>query len=54
MLVLRVIATIVMSISCFTAAMKNNLAWEDKMEQLIATMWGLVWRGFIIAAIWMI
>lgn len=54
MLVLRIVATVFMAIGCMTAITKNSIIWEDSMEQMMASIYGLAWRGFVIAAIWLI
>ena len=55
MLVLRVVATILVAISFITAYMKNNSLFEGEKKAIAATtLWGWLWRAFIIVVIWVI
>lgn len=59
MLVLRIIATIIMGISCLTCAVKNINIFggrnpSDDYFVVAAIIWGWLWRAFIIVAIWLI
>ena len=59
MLVLRIIATIVMGISCLTCAIKNINIFGGRGPKndyyVVATIvWGWLWRAFIIVAVWLI
>ena len=58
MLVLRIIATIIMGISCLTCAVKNinifSYGSHPNRDVIIVTICGWLWRAFIIVAIWLI
>ena len=62
MLWLRIVATVFMGISCATCLMKNINIFTDTQhpngtankELAIATIYGWLWRAFIIFAIWKI
>ena len=58
MLVLRIIATVIIGISCLTCALKNinifSYGPHPNRDVIIVTIWGWLWRAFIIVAIWLI
>jgi hypothetical protein len=62
MLALRIAATVCMGISCMTCLMKNINIFSDtkhpngtaSIELAIATIYGWLWRAFVIIAIWKI
>ena len=62
MLWLRIVATVFMGISCMTCLIKNiniysntqNPSNNDNIEVAIATIYGWLWRAFVIVAIWKI
>lgn len=60
MLAFRIIATVLMGLSCFTALVKNiniyakhNTKSED-IAIIISTAYGWLWRAFVIVALWVI
>lgn len=63
MLVFRIIATLIISISCITCFVKNVNVFlklsgfsekERDMAIIISTVYGWLWRAFIIVALWLI
>lgn len=58
MLVFRIIATILMGISCITAACKNISIFgqtpHPTRDVIIAINISWLWRAFVIVAIWLI
>ena len=60
MLVWRIIATVIMGISCLTCLIKNINLYADtqhpensgSIEIAIACIYGWIWRAFIIFVIW--
>ena len=58
MLTLRIIATLFMGLSFLTAWVKNSNIWSGNDEngamRFGATLYGWLWRAFIIVAIWVI
>ena len=62
MLWLRIVATVFMGISCMTCLVKNIHLYSntqkpsenDTIEVAISTIYGWLWRAFIIFAIWKI
>ena len=60
MLVFRIIATVLLGISCFTALVKNiniyarhNTKQED-IAVIVSTAYGWIWRAFVIVVLWLI
>ena len=57
MLVLRIIATVFVGLSFLTTWVKNANVWSNKDEngtRLVVTLYGWLWRAFVIVAIWVI
>ena len=56
MLALRIIATILMGISCLTAFFKNISIFADEKVRwvVIPTIYGWLWRAFIIVVVWLL
>ena len=57
MLVLRIIATVFVGLSFLTTWVKNANVWSNKDEngtRLVVTLYGGLWRAFVIVAIWVI
>ena len=56
MLALRIIATILMGISCLTAFFKNISIFGDEKNRwvIIPTIHGWLWRAFIIVVVWLL
>lgn len=57
MLVLRIIATVFVGLSFLTTWVKNSNVWSNKDEngmRLGVTLYGWLWRAFVIVAIWVI
>lgn len=58
MLIFRIIATVLLSLSLMCAPIKNILIFKDTRKEvrnaLIGTLWSLLWRAFVIVAIWII
>lgn len=59
MLVLRIIATVLMGISCATCLFKNINIFsrgtaEGDREVVLTTIYGCTWRAFVIVALWLI
>ena len=58
MLVFRILTTVFISISIFTALLKNIAVINDKEAQVGATvfycLWSVLWRAFVIVAVWVI
>lgn len=62
MLWLRIAATVFMGISCITCFIKNSNIYTNtehpnqnaSIELAIATVYGWLWRAFVIVAIWKI
>jgi len=54
-LALRIIATVIMGLSCFTCFLKNtNIFTKSNKAVIISTVYGLLWRAFVITALWII
>ena len=57
MLALRIIATVFVGISIFTTWAKNTNIWsssDDNSMSVVATIYGWLWRAFVIVALWVI
>lgn len=54
MLAMQIIATLFVGISIFTCELKNNAIWDEKSHVIATTVWGGLWRIFVIVAIWII
>lgn len=55
MLVLKILATIFVAISFITAYTKNQTLFEGENKAiLLTTLWGWLWRTFVIVVIWLI
>lgn len=62
MLALRIIATVIMGISCLSCFVKNVSVYTDTLHPDlkeyvyvgVATAYGWLWRAFIIVALWLI
>lgn len=57
MLVLRIIATVFVGLSVITTWVKNSNIWSrayDTGMRLGVTLYGWLWRAFVIVAIWVI
>ena len=59
MLVFRIIGTIFVGFSCFTAMVKNINIFgghnsSDDLFVAGTTVWGWLWRAFVIVALWII
>lgn len=58
MLVFRIIATVLLGLSLMCAPMKNILFFNNTRKEvrnaIIGTLWSLLWRAFVIVAIWII
>lgn len=61
MLVFRILGTIFVGLSCITTMIKNANCFSqghdkniEKMLTWIATVWGWLWRAFVIVALWLI
>lgn len=57
-MVFRIIGTILMGLSCFTCFFKNISVFKDyehvDRDVILFTLYGLLWRAFVIAALWLI
>ena len=59
MLVFRILATIFLGFSCFTALAKNVNIYVDKGKYndtaiFVSTIYGWLWRAFVLVALWLI
>lgn len=61
MLALRIIATVLLALSCSTCFFKNINVFDSHDTRssydkyvIIATLWGWLWRAFVIVAVWLI
>ena len=57
MLALKVIGTVFLALSCVFAFIKNVNIWcryEDRYMFAVATVYGWLWRAFVIVALWII
>lgn len=64
MLAIRIIGTVLIGISAFTAFLKNINIWGDRkgfgvrladdIPVIISTLIGFLWRAFVIVALWII
>lgn len=55
MLVLKILATIFVAISFITAYTKNQTLFDGENKAiLLTTLWGWLWRAFVIVVIWLI
>lgn len=61
MLALKIVATVLLGLSCITTFIKNINIFEDSNEKgfntkaiVLFTLWGWLWRAFCIVAIWLI
>ena len=58
MLVFRIVATVIMGFSCSTCLFKNvNFFKEDIYQDkkiVLWTLYGWLWRAFVIVALWVI
>ena len=59
MLALKIIGTVFIGISCITTFVKNILAFRDGKTETFytktiigATLYGWLWRAFVIVALW--
>ena len=59
MLVFRILATVFVGISCFTCFIKNVVFFKDDEKYQLAkvsiwTIYGWLWRAFVIVSLWVI
>lgn len=55
MLALKILATIFVAISLITAYTENQTLFEGENKAiLLTTLWGWLWRAFVIVVIWLI
>lgn len=61
MLALRIIATVLLGISCSTCLFKNINVFDGRDMHfptdkyiIVSTLWGWLWRAFVIVVIWLI
>ena len=58
MLVFRIIATVLVGISYFTSFVKNTNFFKEDINQdrkiILWTLYGWLWRAFVIVALWVI
>ena len=58
MLIFRILATVIMGLSCITCFLKNISifsTWEHPDRNVILwTIYGLIWRAFVIITLWII
>lgn len=55
MLVLKILATLFLAISFITAYTKNSSLFEGEKKAIAATtLWGWLWRTFVIVVIWVL
>ena len=58
MLVFRILATVFVGISCVTTLIKNIAMFAERDNEIrnvsIWTIYGWLWRAFVIVAIWLI
>ena len=57
MLALRIIATVFVGLSFLTTWVKNSNVWSSQNEDGMlwgVTLYGWLWRAFVIVAIWVI
>lgn len=54
MLAFRIIATVLMSISVITGITKNASCFEEENTVIFSSLWSILWRAFVIVAIWVI
>lgn len=58
MLVFRIIATVFMGLSCITCFFKNISIFSDwkhaTRDVLMISIYGWIWRAFVIVALWLI
>lgn len=55
MLALRIIATVFMGLSVISMIMKNFNIWDKNPEAAAGvTVYGTLWRAFVIVALWLI
>ena len=56
MLALKIIATVFLGLSCVTSVIKNAALFANKDNEIqnfsIWSLYGLLWRAFIIVALW--
>ncbi|MBO7713392.1 MAG: hypothetical protein J6S85_07450 [Methanobrevibacter sp.] len=59
MLALKIIATVLLGLSCITTFIKNVNIFEDSNEKsfntkaiALFTLWGWLWRALVIVALW--
>ena len=60
MIVFRILATIFVAISCITTFIKNVNVFNNAKDNfdfkaiIVTTIWGWLWRAFVIVALWVI
>ncbi len=59
MLALRIIATVLLGISCVTGFCKNILSLREGDNYwtkaiILSSLWGWLWRAFIIVVVWLL
>lgn len=53
MLALKIIATIFVAVSFVTTFIKNQTLFEGENRAItLTTVWGWLWRAFVIVALW--
>ena len=55
---LRIVATVFVGVSCLTALIKNIFIFDRSVYTLknifLSTLYGWLWRAFVLVAIWLI
>lgn len=54
MIAWRIIATLFVAFSYFSTLLKNECVFEEKKPIAIATLYGWLWRTFVIVIIWIL
>ena len=56
MLAMRIIGTIILVLSLVVSCFKNRFLFEDefKVGYICSCIWGAIWRGTIIAFLWVL